>query len=150
MVDRRRPRPFALALHAWGAIADSMQESIGELWPFVAATWQPTSVPFALQITAYAVAAIAGLSWWRAARGLPAWTASLVAFGRASLTHYLLHVVAVFVPLRLAWPDEDWPFAVGFAAALGYLALAVPLSVVWFRRFRRGPIEGVLAWASGR
>jgi non-ribosomal peptide synthetase-like protein len=140
--------PLALALHACGLVADRAWEELGELWPFVGATWQPTSIPFALQIGAYAVAAVAGLSRWRARRGLPAWTAPLVAFGRLSLTHYVAHIALVFAPLRAFWPDEDWPLAVGLAAALGYVALALPLSVAWLGRCARGPLEAVLRLAS--
>lgn len=105
------------------------------------ATWVPTTLPFLLRIGSTAAALIAGLLWWDTARGLPRFTLPLAALGRLSLTHYVGHIVLVFAPLRLLYPDEDWPLRVGMAAFLGYVIVAVPLSVLWLRRFPRGPLE---------
>lgn len=107
-------------------------------------TWVPTTLPFVVVGATSAVAVIAG------AVACAIRTSALVRFGQASLTHYLLHIVIVFVPLRAAWPDEDWSITVGLVAALAYAACALPLSAWWFRRFRRGPFEGIWALASGR
>lgn len=107
------------------------------------ATWVPTTLPFVLLIGSPAAALIAGLVWWERARGLPRLANPLALVGRASLTHYVLHIVAVFVPLRLLYPAEDWPARTGLLAFLGYWALALPLTVLWFRRFPRGPLESV-------
>ena len=59
----------------------------------------------------------------------------------------MLHIVLVFVPLRLWYPDEDWSIATGAMAAGIYAAIMVPCTVLWFGRWRRGPLEGLLAWA---
>ena len=113
------------------------------------ATWVPTTLPFLLRIASSGTATIAGLLWWDATRGLPRFTLPLAALGRASLTHYMLHIVAVFAPLRLLYPDEDWPVRVGLCVFFGYLTLAFPLTMLWFRRFSRGPLESLWAWLSG-
>ncbi|MBB6049213.1 DUF418 domain-containing protein [Armatimonas rosea] len=105
------------------------------------ATWVPTTLPFLLRIGSTAAALIAGLLWWDAARGLPRFTLPLAALGRLSLTHYVGHIVLVFAPLRLLYPDEDWPLRVGLAAFLGYVAVAMPLSMLWLRRSPHGPLE---------
>jgi uncharacterized membrane protein YeiB len=61
-----------------------------------------------------------------------------------SLSHYLAHIVLVYAPMRHWWPEEDWSIGVGVAAALGYAALALPVSWWWGRRGGRGPIEALL------
>ena len=109
------------------------------------ATWVPTTLPFLLRIGSTAIAAVAGLLWWDATRGLPRWTRPLATLGRASLTHYVLHIVVAFAPLRLLYPGEDWPTRVGVGVFVGYVILALPLTALWFRYFSRGPLEAL--WA---
>ena len=92
---------------------------------------------------------VGALAWRGMTRGLPAWTQPIAAVGRMSLSHYLGHVLLVFAPLRHWWPDEDWGMGVGVAAALGYAAFALASSALWFRGRRRGPLESLLARASG-
>ena len=142
--------PMSVVARSIAGWAEVNPESLGDLAPHLAATWQPTSIPFLLRVSAAAIAVIAGLSWCILRAGLPRWLHPLACFGRASLTHYVGHIGLVYVALRIAWPAEDWPLAVGIAAALGYLAVALPLTVWWFRAFRRGPLEGALARCSGR
>jgi uncharacterized membrane protein YeiB len=62
---------------------------------------------------------------------------------------FVLHVCVVFVPLRWAFPDEDWPVQVGVLAFVGDVVVALQLGTMWFRRFSRGPLEGAWAMASG-
>ncbi len=106
-------------------------------------TWVPTTLPFMLLKTGFVLAIMAGLSYWQVCWR---WVAPV---GRASLTHYLAHICLVFVVLRHFFPEEDWPARIGLMAAGAYWVVAVPLSVWWFRSHKRGPVEGVLAWASG-
>jgi uncharacterized membrane protein YeiB len=73
----------------------------------------------------------------------------LALLGRASLTHYLAHVCLFYLPLRATLGDEEWSAAVGVSAWIGYLVVAVPMTVLWFRRFKRGPVEALWASASG-
>lgn len=130
----------------WGALSVAL---ITQLWEksLGPATWIPTTLPFLLRIGSSAAALIAGLLWWESAGGLPKITQPLALLGRASLTHYVLHIVAVFAPLRLLYPDEDWPMRTGLLAYFGYLLLALPLTLLWFRRFPRGPLESLWARA---
>jgi len=141
--------PLAAVLAAANHFAGALDELAPELAPFLGATWQPTSLPFLLQIGAVAAAVATGLQWWQRARGLPPAAEAVARFGRASLTHYLLHIGLVYAPLRLWWPAEDWSFAVGLAAAAGYVAVAMPLTWLWFRRWQKGPFEALWARASG-
>lgn len=120
-------------------------EAMGNLAPYLACSWTPITLPFVFAVGSTALLALAA-----ARRMTPTSLAAPIALiGRASLTHYLGHILLVFVPLRVAFPAEDWPVRVGLAAFVGYGAAAVPLTVLWFRRFRRGPVEELLARASG-
>jgi uncharacterized membrane protein YeiB len=112
--------------------------------------WQPTSLAFLLRNGGIAVAIVALLSWWSMRRGMPRWLAWLAPFGRASLTHYVGHIVLVYAPMRWWWPDEDWSVGIGAGVAVGYVAVAVPLSWWLHRRGCRGPLEQALSlWARG-
>jgi len=81
-------------------------------------TWQPTSVPF-VWLWGGAACAVVALGYLLAVR----WSV-LARVGRWSLQHYLAHLVLVYWPLTRWWPDEDWSWGVGAAAACGYFAVA--------------------------
>ncbi|MEY3232067.1 MAG: hypothetical protein RL689_2156, partial [Planctomycetota bacterium] len=126
------------------------KESIGGLATYLGSTWVPTSLPFAFVTGSVAVAVISGLAWWSRSWRMVRVTTWLALLGRASLTHYLAHVCLLYLPLRAVLGHEEWSVAVGVGAFVGYLVVAVPLTVLWFRRFRRGPAEALWALASGR
>ena len=63
--------------------------------------------------------------------------------GRWSLQHYLAHLVLVYWPLTIQWPEEDWSWSVGAGVAAGYSAVAI--LVAWCRmpsRYLRGGRSG--------
>jgi uncharacterized membrane protein YeiB len=122
---------------------------LGDVAPPLCIEWQPTSVPFLLRNGGFAVALVALLTWRELRRGLWSWMQPLAAVGRLSLTNYLAHILLVYAPMRLWWPDEDWSIGVGMLATCGYLVVSLPLSIWWVRRCGRGPVEGLLAWISG-
>jgi uncharacterized protein len=141
---------IAIPVQLWVRWAGSHVETLGRLAPFVTATWVPTSVPFVLVAGGAAAAIVSGLAWLHGAGKLPSFAMPLAMFGRASLTHYVLHICAVIVPLRMVWPEEDWPVRVGASAFVLYVVVALPLTVLWFRTRSHGPLEGAWARASGR
>ena len=145
---------------AWGA---RHVEALGRHARHLELTWLPTTLPFALLAGGVAVSVAAGCVALtmpappgaepaapslgkRALLSLLRWTGAL---GKASLTHYLGHILLIVVPLRTAWPDEDWPVQVGVPAALGYLVVAMLASSWWFARYRRGPLEALMTRVSG-
>ncbi|MFI5208211.1 MAG: heparan-alpha-glucosaminide N-acetyltransferase domain-containing protein, partial [Gemmatimonadales bacterium] len=132
----------AVPVQIWVRWAGAHEDALGDLAPFLTGTWVPTSVPFVLVAGGTAAAVVSGLAWLYRARKLPTAVLPLAMFGRASLTHYILHICVVIVPLRLVWPDEDWPVRVGALAFATYLAVALPLTTLWFRRRSHGPLEG--------
>jgi uncharacterized membrane protein YeiB len=153
----RRARSWFWRLAAIGLILQcyvgwlqSYTDELGGLAIYLTGTWVPASAPFMLVSGTWATAVIVGLTWWHESGGLPKALAPVTLLGRASLTHYLLHICLVFAPLRIFFPDEDWSAGVGAAAFLGYLSVALPLTLLWFRRFQRGPFEGLWAVVSGK
>lgn len=74
----------------------------------------------------------------------------LVLFGRASLSHYVAHIAIAYSVLRLWYPDEDWLPETGLRVLMAYLAIAIPLTVFWFRHHTHGPLEALLARTSRR
>jgi hypothetical protein len=73
-----------------------------------------------------------------------------VLLGRASLSHYVLHIAIAYSVLRFSYPNEDWVPRTGLWALLAYLGVAVPLTVFWFRHHTHGPFEALLARSSRR
>jgi uncharacterized membrane protein YeiB len=142
--------PLAIAMQVYAGWAEANADALGGLSPHLLSEWTPTTIPFVLLGLCWSITAIAGFAWLASADTLPRLLLPLQWLGRASLTHYLLHLGTVVAALKLQYPDEDWPIGIGLAAFAIYVAAAVPLSWLWFRRFHRGPCEALWALASGR
>lgn len=72
--------------------------------------------------------------------------APLEALGKMSLTNYLLQSVVcslIFNGYGLGWYGQTGP-AAGVLLAVGIWLAQIPLSVLWFRWFRIGPVEWLL------
>jgi uncharacterized membrane protein YeiB len=117
---------------------------------WIASGWTPTSAIFLLTAGGSAVAVISALLWSKGTAALPGLVRPLVLFGRASLSHYVLHIVVGYSILRYFYPNEDWLPGVGLVAFMVYLAIGIPLTVGWFRRHTHGPLEMLLASSSRR
>lgn len=129
------------AIWAWANM-----DALEALTPYLASTWLPTTVPFLLTAGSSALVIVSGASWlW----GAPRQTESRAPFrwlgllGRNSLTHYFSHLCFVYVPLAALLGNDDWSVAIGLGAFTSYLAIAIPLTVLWFRRNHRGPVEAI-------
>jgi uncharacterized membrane protein YeiB len=112
---------------------------------YVAMGWTPTSATFLLTGGISSLAIIAALLLAQGTAPMSRLLQPIILFGRASLTHYVLHVAVAYSVLRLVYPDEVWSLRVGALAMAIYLAISVPLTLVWFRRHTHGPFEA--AWA---
>jgi hypothetical protein len=97
-----------------------------------------------------ALAVVSALLWRWGTAAMPRVIRPLVLIGRASLSHYVLHIVIAYSLLRLQYPDEDWAPRPGLWAMLAYLAIGVPLTAFWFRHHTQGPLEMLWARASRR
>jgi uncharacterized membrane protein YeiB len=112
--------------------------------------WTPTTATFLLTAGAGALVVISALlTRWGTAR-LPGVLQPLVLLGRASLSHYVLHIAIAYSALRFRYPGEDWLPRTGLWALVAYLVIAVPLTVFWFRHHTHGPFEALLARSSRR
>ena len=120
------------------------EATLGDMAPYLATTWVPTTIPFLLMKAGFATSIIAGLSLWK-----PKIHAVVTCLGRMSLTHYFGHICLVFAPLRFIFPHEDWTTSVGVTAFTLYLVVAIPTSIFWLRVHGRGPLEQLLAILSG-
>lgn len=147
---RRSLWPTALALGA-AALASAAPLLVGQgLGPIDAAAawfepvWVPTTIPFVVREGGIALALVFLLLRLDFAPD------ALARHGRASLTHYVAHIVLVFTLLRSFWPDEDWSVTVGVTAFVGYWAFAQWFQARWFARRRRGPMEATWDRVSGR
>jgi uncharacterized membrane protein YeiB len=117
---------------------------------YVAVGWTPTTAMFLVASGATSLAIIAALLWTQGTAPMSRVLQPIVLFGRASLTHYVLHIAVAYSVLRLLYPDEVWPIRVGALAMVVYLAVFVPLTMIWFRRHTHGPFEAAWARASRR
>ena len=117
---------------------------------WIASAWTPTSAIFLLTAGSGALAVVSALRWWWGTATMPRVVQPLVLFGRASLSHYVLHIAIAYSVLRLWYPGEDWPPSTGLRALLLYLAIGIPLTVFWFRHHSHGPLEALLASSSRR
>jgi uncharacterized membrane protein YeiB len=138
-----------LVSQSWVFWAGAHADALGPLAPYATSTWTPTSIPFVLVTGSFALMVIGAVGWRQAHRGSGQVMSVLACFGRASLTHYLAHITLVYVPMKAILRSDGWSAGTGVLACAGYLLIAMPLSVLWFRRFSRGPIEYLWHRASG-
>jgi uncharacterized membrane protein len=117
---------------------------------YLAHGWTPSSAIFLLTTGTGALVIVSALLWRQGTAPMSRSMQPLVLFGRASLSHYVLHIAVPYSALRLWYPKENWPVTVGFCAMVAYLAIGVPLTVVWFRHHTHGPLETLWARTSRR
>jgi hypothetical protein len=135
---------YAIAAHA------SPTGSVENVRDLIAGGWTPTSTVFLLAAGSGSLVIVSALCWWCGTAAMPRVVQPLVLFGRASLSHYVAHIAIAYSILRLWYPDEDWLPATGMRALLAYLAVGIPLTVLWFRHHTHGPLEVLLARSSRR
>ncbi|MBG0829036.1 DUF418 domain-containing protein [Planomonospora sp. ID67723] len=69
--------------------------------------------------------------------------------GRMALTNYLSATVLVLVAARLIGGSPDgWSSATALLIAGAVLVLQWPVSALWLRRYRQGPLEWLWRWAT--
>jgi hypothetical protein len=117
---------------------------------WIARGWTPTSAVFLLTAGGGALVIVSALRWRWGTAAMPRVVQPLVLFGRASLSHYVLHIAVAYSLLRIWYPDEDWMPGTGLPVLLAYLAIGIPLTVFWFRHHTHGPLEALLARSSQR
>ena len=145
---------LALGFEVYAALIEGRADALGAYAPHLMLNWgtndSPTSIPLMLSAGSTAAAILSGLIWWQLEGPVAGPTPGFFrALGRATLTHYLLHLALAFALLKSFYPEEDWPIALGVLAFVLYVAAAAPLTQVWLRHFRQGPLEALLARLAG-
>lgn len=111
--------------------------------PLFMSTWVPTTLAFACSSLGSAIVVVFTCDAIHA-KWFP-----LVTLGRLSLSHYVTHILLVFVPLRYMWPGESWPLNIGLLCFMVWLFVALLFSTLWLKKAKRGPIEALWNRVSG-
>ncbi|SEF45971.1 DUF418 domain-containing protein [Paenibacillus sp. UNC499MF] len=69
---------------------------------------------------------------------------ALVHTGQMALSHYVLHVIAGLGLLEALGVLENGSLPFSVAYSVGYFAAAVGMSLLWKRKFSRGPLEALM------
>ncbi len=77
------------------------------------------------------------------------WLGPLVAMGQMALTWYFFHIIFGLGSVNAAGLLTSQPLPVAQACGITFFAAAVFLSWLWKRRFRHGPLEGVMRKVAG-
>jgi uncharacterized membrane protein YeiB len=77
------------------------------------------------------------------------WVMALTATGQLAFTLYILHAIAILIPLRHGF-FEHASLETSIYYAFGFYGLAVALSLWWRRRFPQGPLESLIRQINGR
>ena len=154
--DRRLTRAWCvgslgIAVLAYSIAAFSAPAGgVEQVRSWIARGWTPTSWLFLLTAGGGALVIVSAFRMKWGSATVPRVLQPLVLFGRASLSHYVAHIVIAYSVLRLWYPDENWTPDAGLRVFLAYLAIGIPLTVYWFRRHTHGPLEVLLARSSRR
>jgi uncharacterized membrane protein YeiB len=142
---------FAVAVAAYAIAAyTSLADSAEHVARWNARGWTPTSALFLFTAGGGSLVIISALRWWWGTAAMPRVVQPLVLFGRASLSHYVLHIAIAYSILRLWYPEEDWLPTTGLRVLLAYLAIGIPATMFWFQLHTHGPLEALLARSSRR
>lgn len=107
-------------------------------------TWPRAPRPlFVVSGSAIAVATICGCIELSGPRAASRWVLALVATGQLAFTIYVAHVIAILVPLEHGFLRGQ-PIELAFAYAMACYAAAVAFALWWRRRWRHGPLEGLM------
>ncbi len=145
----------AVLLQIYAALSEDRAESFGSLAPHLLLNWgangSPTSIPLMISAGSTAGAILTALVWWQFEGPRPKSPSGFFrAFGRATLTHYLLHLAIAYALLYQCFGDHDWPMGAGLLAFVLYIAFMTPLTQRWFKTRQQGPLEALLARVAGR
>lgn len=107
-------------------------------------TWPRAPRPFFIVSGAsIAVATICGCIELTERRAESRWMLALVATGQLAFTIYVIHVVAILVPLAHGFLRGQ-PIELAFAYAVACYGVAIAFALWWRRRWQHGPLEGLM------
>lgn len=148
---RRRALAIAVAVASFTFAVDSLgryeqQHGVLGLGGYAdwLLTWPRAPRPlFIVSGSAIAVATICGCIELTRHRANGRGVLALVATGQLAFTIYVIHVVAILVPLEHG-VLRDQPIEVAFAYAVMCYGAAIAFAFWWRRRWQHGPLEGLM------
>jgi len=69
---------------------------------------------------------------------------ALASTGKMVMTHYVVHLFAGLIPLFVLSESRDLSILFIFSYSLVYFLLTVVVTTLWNRKFRNGPLEGLM------
>jgi uncharacterized membrane protein YeiB len=147
---------FALTAICIGELLDSVQRhgqeylGLGE----VAASWlsswpTPPRPPYVVAAAGTALMVICACIQFTQTRAERLWVVALTATGQLAFTLYILHALAILLPLQHGWFEHaSLQLTIGYAVA--FYCVAIALSLWWRRRFPYGPLEALIRQITGR
>jgi uncharacterized protein len=113
-------------------------------------TWPRAPRPFFIVSgSAFAVATICACIELSQRRAESRLVLALVATGQLAFTIYVIHVVAILVPLEHGLLRGQ-PIELAFAYAVACYVAAIAFAFWWRRRWRHGPLEGLMRQITAR
>lgn len=113
-------------------------------------TWPRAPRPFFIVSgSAFAVVTICACIELAQRRAASRWVLALVATGQLAFTIYVIHVVAILVPLEHGLLRGQ-PIELAFAYAVACYVAAIAFAFWWRRRWRHGPLEGLMRQITAR
>ncbi|MEM9692163.1 MAG: DUF418 domain-containing protein [Myxococcota bacterium] len=113
-------------------------------------TWPRAPRPlYVLAAGAMATLLICGCIEVTKNRGQDRWVLALSATGQLAFSLYILHAIAILIPLEHELLDHS-SLAETMAYSFAFYAGAVALSLWWRRRFLHGPLETLIRQIAGR
>ncbi len=148
---RRRALAIAVAVAAFTSVMDAIgryekQHDVLGLGGYAdwLLTWPRAPRPFfVVSGCALAVATICVCIELSRHRAASRPVLALVATGQLAFTIYVVHVIAILVPLEHGFLRGQ-PIELAFAYAVACYAAAVAFAFWWRRRWRHGPLEGLM------
>jgi uncharacterized protein len=148
---RRRTLAIAVAIASFAFVVDALgryEQEHGVLGLGGSAdwllTWPRAPRPlFIVSGSAIAVATICGCIELSQHRAQNRRVLALVATGQLAFTIYVIHVIAILVPLEHGFLRRQ-PIELAFAYAVACYAAMVAFAFWWRRRWHHGPLEGLM------
>ena len=140
----------ALVFHAYALAVGEGEAIFGAAAPYLGVHWTPASLPFLITGMAFSALVIAATFLWQRFGPRAARPGVLALLGRATLTHYVGHILTAYLLLGTLYPEEDWPATAGLAALAAYLLFAAATTRRWFGKHSKGPLEALLAAIESR
>ncbi len=153
---RRRLLFWSIAVASLGELADTVGQHVPSLVGLddESGMWlysfpRPPGPGFVATATAISIAVICIAVGATEKRPSARWVLALTVTGQLAFTLYILHAVAILIPLQheLLYGAS---LRIVYAYALAFYVVGIALSIWWRNRWEYGPLEGLIRQVAGR